>query len=173
MKLPVMPPVSPMLSKSVPSIPPDASYEPKWDGFRSICFRDGDEVELGSRNERPMTRYFPELVAAATAELPDRCVVDGEIIIAADGGLDFEALQLRLHPAASRVRMLAEQTPASFIAFDLLALGDEDYTQRPFSERRAALVDALAGSSRTIHLTPATTDLPTAQRWFDEFEGAG
>ena len=143
-----MPPVSPMLSKSVLSIPPDASYEPKWDGFRSICFRDGGEVELGSRNERPMTRYFPELVAAATAELPDRCVVDGEIIIAADGGLDFEALQLRLHPAASRVRMLAEQTPASFIAFDLLALGDDDYTQRPFSERRAALVDAWQAQAR-------------------------
>ena len=173
MKLPVMPPVSPMLSKSVPSIPPDASYEPKWDGFRSICFRDGDEVELGSRNERPMTRYFPELVAAATAELPDRCVVDGEIIIAADGGLDFEALQLRLHPAASRVRMLAEQTPASFIAFDLLALGDDDYTQRPFSERRAALVDALAGAGPSFHVTPATTDAATAQRWFAEFEGAG
>ena len=133
MKLPVMPPVSPMLSKSVPTIPPGASYEPKWDGFRSICFRDGDEVELGSRNERPMTRYFPELVSAAIAELPERCVIDGEIVIAADGALDFEALQLRLHPAASRVKMLAEQTPASFIAFDLLALGDDDYTGRPFS----------------------------------------
>src|SRR6185503_9474450 len=122
---------------------------------------------------RPMTRYFPELVAAATAELPDRCVVDGEIIIAADGGLDFEALQLRLHPAASRVRMLAEQTPASFIAFDLLALGDDDYTERPFSERRAALVDALADAGPLFHVTPATTDLATAQRWFSEFEGAG
>jgi ATP-dependent DNA ligase len=121
MKLPVMPPVSPMLAKPVASIPPGASYEPKWDGFRSICFRDGDEVELGSRNERPLTRYFPELVTAATAELPRRCVVDGEIVIAAAYGLDFEALQLRLHPAASRVRMLAEQIPASFIAFDLLA----------------------------------------------------
>jgi ATP-dependent DNA ligase len=120
-----------------------------------------------------MTRYFPELVEAAMRELPDRCVIDGEIIIAADGGLDFEALQLRLHPAASRVRMLAEQTPASFIAFDLLALGDDDYTQRPFSERRAALVDALAGVGPSIHVTPATTDLTTAQRWFSEFEGAG
>lgn len=173
MRLPVMPPVSPMLSKSVSAIPPDASYEPKWDGFRSIVFRDGDEVELGSRKERPMTRYFPELVAAARAELPDRCVVDGEIIIAAGGGLDFEALQLRLHPAASRVRMLAEQTPASFIAFDLLAFGNDDYTQRPFAERRAALVDALAGAGPSIHVTPATTDLVTAQRWFSEFEGAG
>jgi len=171
--LPVMPPVSPMLSKSVPTIPPDASYEPKWDGFRSICFRDGDEVELGSRNERPMTRYFPELVDAARAELPDRCVIDGEIVIATEGQLDFEALQLRLHPAASRVRMLAEQIPASFITFDLLALGDDDYTRRPFSERRAALVNALADSGPTIHVTPATTDIATAERWFSEFEGAG
>ncbi|MCV7173492.1 ATP-dependent DNA ligase [Mycobacterium manitobense] len=173
MQLPVQPPVRPMLAKSVPVIPPEAMYEPKWDGFRSICFRDGDEVEFGSRNERPLTRYFPELVAAATAELPARCVIDGEIVIATGSGLDFEALQLRVHPAASRVRMLAETTPASFVAFDLLALGDDDYTGRPFSERRAALVDALAGSGPSIHVTPITTDLARAQRWFDEFEGAG
>ncbi len=173
MKLPVMPPVSPMLAKPVRSIPPGASYEPKWDGFRTICFRDRDEVELGSRNERPMTRYFPELVAAVTAELPERCVIDGEIVIGTEHGLDFEALQLRLHPAASRVRMLAEQTPASLIAFDLLALGDDDFTGLPFSERRAVLVDALAGSGPSIHVTPATTDLAIAQRWFEEFEGAG
>jgi ATP-dependent DNA ligase len=173
MHLPVMPPVSPMLAKSVRSIPPDASYEPKWDGFRSICFRDHDHVELGSRNERPMTRYFPELVAAVQAELPPRCVIDGEIVIATDHGLDFEALQQRIHPANSRVRMLAEKTPASFIAFDLLALGDDDYMRRPFSERRAALVDALADSGPAIHVTPATTDLQTAQQWFEEFEGAG
>ncbi|KUI37307.1 ATP-dependent DNA ligase [Mycobacterium sp. GA-2829] len=162
-----------MLSKSVGEIPPGASYEPKWDGFRSIVFRDGDEVELGSRNERPMTRYFPELVDAARAELPPRCVIDGEIVIAGARGLDFEALQLRLHPAASRVRMLADKTPAAFIAFDLLALGDDDYTARPFAERRAALVDALAGSGPTFHVTPATRDVATAQRWFHEFEGAG
>ena len=173
MKLPVMPPVSPMLAKPVRSIPPGASYEPKWDGFRTICFRDRDEVELGSRNERPMTRYFPELVAAITAELPERCVIDGEIVIGTEHGLDFEALQLRLHPAASRVRMLAEQTPASLIAFDLLAFGDDDFTGLPFSERRAALVDALAGSGPSIHVTPATTDLAIAQRWFEEFEGTG
>ena len=173
MVLPVMPPVSPMLSKSVQAIPPDCSYEPKWDGFRSICFRDGDQVEFGSRNERPLTRYFPELVAAVTAELPQRCMVDGEIVVAAEHGLDFEALQQRIHPADSRVRMLAEKTPASFIAFDLLALGDDDYTRRPFIERRAALVGALAGSGPSIHVTPATTDLATAQRWFDEYEGAG
>ena len=173
MRLPVMPPVSPMLAKAVREIPPDASYEPKWDGFRSICFRDGDEVELGSRNERPLTRYFPEIVAAVRAELPSRCVIDGELVIATDRGLDFEALQQRIHPADSRVRMLAEKTPAAFIAFDLLALDDEDYTSRPFSARRAALVDALAGSGPSIHVTPATNDLKTARRWFTEFEGAG
>lgn len=168
-----MPPVSPMLAKSVPAIPPGAFYEPKWDGFRSICFRDGEEVELGSRNERPLTRYFPELVEAMIAELPERCVIDGEIIIATNHGLDFEALQQRIHPADSRVRMLAKKTPASYVAFDLLAVGDDDYTQRPFTERRAALVTALADCGRSVHVTPATTDLATAQRWFDEFEGAG
>jgi ATP-dependent DNA ligase len=173
MELPVMPPVSPMLAKSVPSIPSGAWYEPKWDGFRSICFRDGDAVELGSRNERPLTRYFPEVVAAAIAELPDRCVIDGEIVVPTAHGLDFEALQQRIHPADSRVRMLAEKTPASFIAFDVLALGDDHYTGRPFSERRAALVDALAESGPSFHVTPLTTDLVTAQKWFSEFEGAG
>jgi ATP-dependent DNA ligase len=173
MELPVMPPVPPMLAKSVPTIPSGASYEPKWDGFRSVVFRDGAEVEIGSRNERPMTRYFPELVAAFQAELPPRCVIDGEIVIATDAGLDFEALQQRIHPAASRVNMLAEQTPASFIAFDLLALGDDDLTQLPFEQRRARLVEALAGAGGSIHVTPATTDLDLAQRWFTEFEGAG
>ncbi len=172
-QLPVSPPVAPMLAKSVPAIPEGASYEPKWDGFRSICFRDGDEIEFGSRNERPLTRYFPELVAAAGAELPQRCVIDGEIVIATDSGLDFQALQQRIHPAASRVRLLAEQTPAAFVAFDLLALGEVDFTEQPFSVRRAALVDALAGAGPVFHLTPATTDLPTARRWFEEFEGAG
>ena len=165
-----------MLAKSVPSIPegpPALSYEPKWDGFRSIVFRDDFDVELGSRNERPLTRYFPELVAAVRAELPKRCVIDGEIVIATDRGLDFEALQQRIHPADSRVQMLARKTPSAFIAFDLLALDDEDYTSRPFSDRRTALLDALADSGPSIHVTPATTDLPTAQRWFSEFEGAG
>jgi ATP-dependent DNA ligase len=172
MDLPVMPPVSPMLAKSVPEIPPGASYEPKWDGFRSVVFRDGDEVEFGSRNERPMTRYFPELVEAVRAELPERCVLDGEIVVTGEHGLDFEALQQRIHPAVSRVTMLSERTPASFVAFDLLALGDDDYTRRPFSERRAALEQALAGARPPIHLTPTTTDLETAQRWFVELEGA-
>lgn len=173
MKLPVMPPVAPMLAKSVPDIPPGASYEPKWDGFRSIIFRDGDDVEFGSRNEKPMTRYFPELVDAVKSELPERCVIDGEIVIATDAGLDFEALQQRIHPAVSRVMMLSTKTPASFIAFDLLALGDEDYTSRPFADRRAALENALAAVRAPIHLTPATADLELAQRWFVDFEGAG
>ncbi|MEZ0341575.1 ATP-dependent DNA ligase [Mycobacterium sp. pV006] len=176
MRLPVLPPVPPMLAKPVSEVPGDPTdylYEPKWDGFRSILFRDGDEVELGSRKERPMTRYFPELVEAARAELPSRCVLDGEIVIATDDRLDFEALQLRLHPAASRVRMLAEQTPAAFIAFDLLALGDTDYTGAPFAQRRAVLVDALAGAGTSIHLTPATDDPAKARRWFTDFEGAG
>lgn len=173
MRLPVLPPVSPMLAKPVGVIPPGASYEPKWDGFRSILFRDGDDVELGSRNERPLTRYFPELVDAARTELPSRCVIDGEIVIATGTGLDFEALQLRLHPAASRVTKLAAETPVAFIAFDLLALDDVDYTSRPFHERRAALVTALDGCGPTFHVTPATTDPDTAQRWFSEFEGAG
>lgn len=168
-----MPPMLPMLSKSVTTIPEGACYEPKWDGFRSICYRDGDEVEFGSRNERPLTRYFPDLVAAALTELPPRCVIDGEIVIAGGGRLDFEALQQRIHPADSRVRMLAEATPASFIAFDLLALGDRDYTGEPFSVRREALVEALTGCGPAFHVTPATSDVATAQRWFDELEGAG
>jgi ATP-dependent DNA ligase len=176
MDLPVMPPVEPMLSKAIDAIPDgDYVFEPKWDGFRSIVFRDGDEVEIGSRNERPMTRYFPELVDAVLSELPRRCVIDGEIILPdfTGGRLDFEALQLRLHPAASRVRKLAAETPAHFIAFDLLALGDEDYTERPFTDRRAALEQALAAVKPPIHLTPATTDHDVAARWFTQFEGAG
>src|SRR5215471_18066263 len=157
MDLPVNPPVAPMLSKAIDSIPDgDYVFEPKWDGFRSIVFRDGDEVEIGSRNERPMTRYFPELVDAVLSELPPRCVIDGEIVLPdfAAGRLDFEALQLRLHPAASRVRLLAAQTPAHFVAFDLLALGDTDYTERPFAERRAALAAALSAVRPPVHLTP-------------------
>jgi ATP-dependent DNA ligase len=175
MRLPVLPPVAPMLAKAMPEIPAGRLYEPKWDGFRSIVFRDGDEVEIGSRNERPMTRYFPEVVAAVQASLPRRCVVDGEIVVAdpARGTLDFWALQQRVHPAASRVRLLAERTPASFVAFDLLALGDEDCMQRPFGERRELLERALARAAPPIHLTPITRDLELAKRWFDRFEGAG
>jgi ATP-dependent DNA ligase len=173
MQLPVMPPVEPMLARPVRGIPPGQFYEPKWDGFRSIVFRDGDEVEIGSRNGRPMARYFPEVVAAAKENLPERCVVDGEIVVAGGRGLDFWALQQRLHPAASRVGLLAEQTPAQFIAFDLLALGDEDYTPKPFSARRAALEGALAAAAHRIHLTPITRDPDLAARWFELFEGAG
>ena len=176
MDLPVMPPVAPMLAKAVPAMPEgDYFFEPKWDGFRSIVFRDGDEVEIGSRNERPMTRYFPEIEAAVRAELPPRCVIDGEIVLPdfAAGRLDFEALQLRLHPAASRVRLLAAQTPAHFVAFDLLALGDTDYTERPFAERRSALESALAAARPPIHLTPVTLSRAVAEQWFTQFEGAG
>ncbi|HEX8973096.1 ATP-dependent DNA ligase [Oryzihumus sp.] len=176
MRLPVMPPVAPMLAKAVKDLPEAAvSFEPKWDGFRSVVFRDGDEVEIGSRNEKPMTRYFPELVEAFRANLPQQCVVDGEIILVGRGGdrLDFDALQQRIHPAASRVAMLAEQTPARFVAFDLLALGEEDLTGRPFAERREALVRALADAEAPVHVTPATTDRDTARQWFHQFEGAG
>ena len=176
MRLPVMPPVSPMLAKPVKHIPQGAhSFEPKWDGFRSIIFRDGDEVEIGSRNERPMTRYFPEVVEAVKANLPERCVLDGEIVIPdAEGArLNFDTLQQRIHPAASRVRLLSEQTPARFVAFDLLALDDTDYTGRPFADRRDALTTALAAADAPIHLTPATTDRAIAERWFHQFEGAG
>jgi ATP-dependent DNA ligase len=176
MDLPVNPPVAPMLAKPVDAIPGgDYVFEPKWDGFRSIVFRDGDEVEIGSRNERPMTRYFPEIVAAIGSELPERCVIDGEIVVPDASGrrLDFEALQLRIHPAASRVGLLAAETPAHFIAFDLLALGSSDYMDRPFAERRAALESALVSAAAPIHLTPATTDRSVAERWFSQFEGAG
>ncbi len=176
MQLPVMPPVAPMLAKSVKDLPSgELSFEPKWDGFRSIVFRDGDEVEFGSRNERPLTRYFPELVEAATRGLPERCVLDGEIVIPDAEGrrLNFEALLQRIHPAASRVRLLAEQTPAEFVVFDLLALGDTDYMTAPFAERRAALEQALAAAGPPFHLTPATRDRGLATEWFSQFEGAG
>jgi ATP-dependent DNA ligase len=162
-----------MLAKSVPQIPPGCSYEPKWDGFRTIVFRDGDEVELGSRNERPMTRYFPEVVEAVKAALPQRCVLDGEIVVAQGGRLEFEVLQQRVHPAESRVRRLSAETPASFVAFDLLALDDEDFTGRPLVERRAALVEVFANVAPPVHLTPATTDIELARRWFVDLEGAG
>jgi ATP-dependent DNA ligase len=165
-----------MLAKPVKSIPDGAmSFEPKWDGFRSIVFRDSDEVEIGSRKEKPMNRYFPELVEAILANLPERCVIDGEVIVIGSSGdrLDFGALQQRIHPADSRVRLLAEQTPARFVAFDLLALGDTDYTRRPFAERRDALVAALSSAAPPIHITAATTDRAVAERWFHQFEGAG
>ena len=179
MDLPVMPPLSPMLSKATKALPsPEAyegglQYEPKWDGFRCIVFRDGDEVELGSRNERPLTRYFPEVVEAVKASLPERCVVDGEIVVAINGRLEFERLLERIHPADSRVRRLAAETPASFVAFDLLALGHDSLLETPQGERRVLLEQALGAAVPPIHLTPATTDQATAQEWFSMFEGAG
>lgn len=170
-----MPPVAPMLAKAAADLPVGDGYryEPKWDGFRCIVFRDGDEVELGSRNEKPLTRYFPELPGPLRQALPERCVVDGEIVIAGDHGLDFDALLQRIHPAASRVAMLAERTPASFVAFDLLAEGDDDLCPRPFAERRARLERALTGAAGSVHLTPATDDPVVARDWFARFEGAG
>ena len=175
MRLPVLPPVAPMLAKAAAALPDagDVLYEPKWDGFRCIVFRDGDEVELGSRKERPLTRYFPEVCAAARAGLPPRCVIDGEIVIAGAGGLDFDALLNRIHPADSRVRMLARETPASFVAFDLLALGDRDLRGEPFSLRRQLLEAELASVEPPLHLTPTTRDRGEAQDWFTRFEGAG
>ncbi len=173
-----MPPVQPMLAKSVKGIPDPAkhgglSFEPKWDGFRCLVFKDGNEVELASRNTKPLTRYFPEVVAAAREQLPDRCVLDGEIFVAVGERLEFEVLQERIHPAASRIDMLSERTPASFVAFDLLALGDEAYAERPFAERRAALEQALAGLTGPCYLTRTTTDPALAEEWFHRFEGAG
>ncbi|MEV6721581.1 ATP-dependent DNA ligase [Streptomyces xanthochromogenes] len=173
MDLPVMPPVKPMLAKSVAKIPPGMSYEAKWDGFRAIVHRDGPEIVIGSRNGKPLTRYFPELAAALEERLPERCVMDGEIVVAHEGRLDFDRLSERIHPAASRVKLLAEQTPASFIAFDLLALGDTSLLDTPLTERRALLTEALEGVSAPVHLAPSTTDIEVARRWFEQYEGAG
>ena len=172
--LPVTPPLGPMLAKSVKAIPAgDYLYEPKWDGFRCIAFRDGDDVELASRGEKPLTRYFPEVVEALRANLPKRCVLDGEIVIATDDQLDFEALLQRIHPAESRVRKLAEETPASFVAFDLLAEGDESLLEVPFSQRRARLEKLMAKAHAPVFMTIGTDDIDVAQQWFEVFEGAG
>jgi ATP-dependent DNA ligase len=175
MDLPVKPPVLPMLAKRVDAIPSGAGwiFEPKWDGFRTVVFRDGDEVLLQSRDTKPLNRYFPELIAPLRAQLPERCVLDGEIVIASAHGLDFDALQLRIHPAASRVKMLAEQTPASIVFFDLLCQGDEALLSHPFEERRGRLEKLLAHAAKPVFVTPATKDRETAQDWFSRFEGAG
>ena len=168
-----MPPVDPMLSKSAPTIPPGKLYEPKWDGFRAIVFRDGDSVEIGSRNTKPMQRYFPEVVQAVLDFLPERCVVDGEIIVpSASGGLDFDALLQRVHPAESRVRLLSVETPALLVLFDVLALGDDDLTGRPFSERREIL-STLVTPGGPISITAQTSSMDIAAQWFSQFEGAG
>lgn len=181
--LPVMPPVLPMLAKSVKGVPDPAAhehpdhpgllYEPKWDGFRCLVFKDGDEVELTSRNTKPLTRYFPEVVEALRVSLPERIVLDGELVVAVGGRLDFDRLQERIHPADSRVRMLAETTPAAYVAFDLLALDDRDLSGEPLAVRRDMLEQALDGVAPPVHLTAATTDPDVARRWFDQFEGAG
>lgn len=175
--LPVQPPVSPMLAKAAAKMPEGDGwlYEPKWDGFRCIIFRDGDEVELGSRNERPFTRYFPELLGPIREQFPNRCVIDGEIVVptADPAGLDFDALQQRIHPAESRVKRLSVETPASFVAFDLLALGDRSFMDSPLSERRAALDQALADVRDPLFRCPASSDPAVAQQWFTRFEGAG
>lgn len=179
MRLPVQPPVKPMLAKPLRGMPDPADYpaglafEPKWDGFRCLVFRDGAEVELGSRNTRPMGRYFPEIVDAVARQMPPRCVIDGEIVVAVGGRLDFTRLQERLHPAKSRVDMLAATIPAQLIAFDLLALDDRSLVDEPFLTRREALQAALAHVEPPIHVTPMTRDVELARRWFDLVEGAG
>lgn len=182
MDLPVMPPVAPMLSKPLPELPGTEGsgewlYDPKWDGFRSIVFRDGEEIVLGSRNEKPLTRYFPELVEAMRAALPDRCVIDGEILVEVNGVADFDALGQRIHPADSRVRKLAAETPACFVAFDLLAIDDRDVRPLPLRERRdllnSALSDVRARSNGSVRVTPATTSRDLAADWFVRFEAAG
>ncbi|MFV2119799.1 ATP-dependent DNA ligase [Streptomyces sp. Act-28] len=173
MDLPVTPPVRPMLAKSVRTIPPGMHYEAKWDGFRAIVYRDGDEVLIGSRTGKPLTRYFPELVDAVRQRLPERCVMDGEIVVPHGGRLDFDRLAERIHPADSRVRTLAERTPARFVAFDLLALDDASLMDRPLTERRAALERVLRAVRPPVHVAPATTDVAVARRWFERYEGAG
>ena len=174
MAFPIAPPVEPMLARLADTLPAGKFiYEPKWDGFRCIAFIDGDEVELASRNERALTRYFPEVVIALKEEAATRCVLDGEIVIAGPAGLDFDALLQRIHPAASRVERLAQETPASFVAFDLLCLGDEDLRGVPFVERRRLLESSLLPPHRRVHLTPRTTDPTAAADWFARFEGAG
>ena len=173
--LPVNPPVLPMLSKRIGELPAAANwiFEPKWDGFRALVFRDGDEVLIQSRDEKSLNRYFPELLDPIRAQLPRRCVLDGEIVVAKDGGLDFEALQLRIHPAASRVKLLSQEIPASIVFFDLLSEGERDLRGAPFEKRRQELELILSSAAKPIHLTPATRDSSVASDWFSRFEGAG
>ncbi len=169
-----MPPLKPMLAKPLDALPDgELALEPKWDGFRCIVFRDGDEITLGSRNQKPFNRYFPEIFEPLRASLPDRCVVDGELIVEIDGTLDFDALGQRIHPAESRVNMLAEKTPVSFVAFDVLAVDDRSLMDEPFRTRREVLETMATGFEPPIHLAPMTTDRDLAMRWFDELEAAG
>src|ERR671924_285208 len=175
MRLPFAPPLAPMLSSAADALPGGEGwqFEPKWDGFRTLVFRDGDEILLQSRDEKPMNRYFPELIAPLAATLSERCVVDGEIVIVGVGGLEFETLLLRIHPAASRVKLLSAQAPASFVAWDLLALGDDDLREAPLEGRRRRLEEALGRAAKPVHLPPATRDRALAEDWFRRFEGAG
>ena len=175
MALPFAPPLEPMLAKVADDLPPGDGwlFEPKWDGFRAIVFRDGDSLLLQSRDRKPLNRYFPELEEPIRRHVPARCVLDGEIVIAGPAGLDFTALTLRIHPAASRVALLAKESPASIVFWDLLAEGDEDLRPRPFRERRSRLERALAGAAAPVHLTPASEDRALAAEWFGRFEGAG
>jgi ATP-dependent DNA ligase len=175
MQLPINPPVSPMLAKRVSELPAGEFwvFEPKWDGFRALVFRDGEEILLQSRDLKSLNRYFPELISTLLSQLPQRCVLDGEIVIVGRSGLDFDLLQLRIHPAASRVKLLAEQTPASMVFFDLLCLGDHDFTSQPFEERRKQLESVLRSASPPVHITPATRQWTVATDWFRRFEGAG
>jgi len=175
MDLPVNPPLLPMLAKRINQLPPGENwiFEPKWDGFRALVFRDRDEILIQSRDEKPLNRYFPELLPPLQEALPARCVLDGEIVIVKDNELDFDLLQLRLHPAASRVNLLSKQTPASFVFFDLLCEGDRDLRNEPFQSRRQRLETLLSSAKPPIHLTPATNDRSIAEDWFRRFEGAG
>ncbi len=173
--LPVNPPILPMLAKRIDALPAGQTwiFEPKWDGFRALIFRDGDEILIQSREAKPLNRYFPELLEPLSAQLPARFVLDGEIVIARNDGLDFEELQLRLHPAASRVKLLSRQSPALIVFFDLLCEGDRDWRGEPFERRREKLESILASAMPPIHLTPATREPAVASDWFKRFEGAG
>jgi ATP-dependent DNA ligase len=175
MNLPIHLPVLPMLAKRVDKLPTGSEwiYEPKWDGFRTLVFRDGKELLIQSRDEKPLNRYFPELMESLQEQLPEKCVLDGEIVISRNGALDFDALQLRIHPAASRVKLLSQQTPASIVFFDLLAENNHDWRDKRFSERREKLESILSRAKPPIHITPATADLALARDWFQRFEGAG
>ena len=175
MDLPINPPVLPMLAKRVSELPQNGSwfFEPKWDGFRALIFRDGDEVLIQSRDTKPLNRYFPELIEPLKKQLPKRCVLDGEVVVAKDGALDFDALQLRIHPAASRVKMLSEQIPASIVFFDLLSEKNRDLTATAFEARRKLMEKILSSAEPPIHITPITASLEVAADWFRRFEGAG
>lgn len=175
MRLPVKPPILPMLAKRLEELPQDGAwiFEPKWDGFRALIFRDGDEILIQSRDQKSLNRYFPELIDTLLGQLPRRCVLDGEVVIARAGALDFDALQLRIHPAASRVTLLSKQMPSSFVCFDLLAEGDDDLCGEVFHRRRARLETLFRSAAPPLHLTPATRDRAVASDWFRRFEGAG